>query len=406
MNHFYDEILNGLSELPVSGAPGIMLVNGEKTQAVFTGENPADVFLAAAEYGEGRIFVASHDVYLHWWRTKATGLEGDLINRIVQWLTRGSGADDTNTIEVSKLNDDADLSSYKLIVLSYERFNEKINENLRVYVEDGGALFCSLTPWAFATDLNNFLAFSFLQNYCGILLTDKYFCIPPRVPISHNQAKFSNFHDAVKAVSVDTKELSNFCKTIDCCIENFTKWDISCEHDVSKMKRSLLKQCKQNNSQVIPSQKNPIKNEDTKQLTKLLCKCYIALGEKAPNIEEFPFDFTESPPLKSNVELNLTSKFSERLSTGYYLPAGVQMSLKIIKGNPSGWTCRIGAHTDVLHDQSEFTRWPMCFMEKSMNQKTDLKIKSPFGGLVYFDWYHLFVKNLSLFVFFLLLIIK
>ena len=386
MSFFYEEIFSGLNEIPVAGAPGVIVVNGEKAEAVCTGVSQVDVFLAAAEYGEGRVFVSSHDAYLHWFRTKATDLEGDFINRIVKWLTKGSGADDSNTIEVSKLYDESDLSQYKMIVLSYERFSEKLNENLRAYVDDGGALFCSLTPWAFSKDLNNFLVFSFLRDYCGIVLTDKYFCTPGRIPVTQNKARFSNFRDAVKAVCSNSKEVANFNDTINCCMDSLSKHDISCDHQVSKMKRSIMKQCKDNDLQVVPSQKNPIKIDEAKKLAKLLCKCSIALGEKALNIEEFPFDFKEHPTLKSDVTLKLTSKFNERLSTGYYAPAGVQMTLDVVKGNPNGWLCRIGAHTDILHDQSEYTRWPMCFVEKNMSNKNSLKIKSPFGGLVYFDW--------------------
>jgi CubicO group peptidase (beta-lactamase class C family) len=90
--------------------------------------------------------------------------------------------------------------------------------------------------------------------------------------------------------------------------------------------------------------------------------------------------------LKSNITLQLSSKFNERLSTGYYLPAGVQMTVNVIQGSSNGWTCKIGAHTDILHDTSEYTRWPMCFVEKNMSQRKSLKFKSPFGGLLYFDW--------------------
>jgi hypothetical protein len=386
MSYFYEEIFNGLDEIPVSGAPGILVVNGEKAQAVCTGENQVDVFLAAAEYGDGRVFVSSHDAYLHWFRTKATGLEGDFINRIIRWLTKGSNADNLNTIEASKLNDESDLSQYKMIILSYERFNEKLNENLRAFVDDGGALFCSLTPWAFSNDLNNFLAFSFLRDYCEILITDKYFCPPTRIPVTKNMARFSNFRDAIKAVCRNSKELNNFNETINFCMDSLSKYDISCDHEVSKMKRSLLKQCKENNLQIIPNLKNPIKLDEAKKLTKLFCKCSIALGEKVQNIDEFPFDFKEEPVLKTNITLKLSSKFNERLSTGYYLPAGVQMTVNVIQGSSNGWTCKIGAHTDILHDTSEYTRWPVCFVEKNMSQRKSLKIKSPFGGLIYFDW--------------------
>ena len=121
-----------------------------------------------------------------------------------------------------------------------------------------------------------------------------------------------------------------------------------------------------------------------KQITRLLSNCYIELGEKAPNIEEFPFDFSELPNLLSNVSIRLKSKFSERLSTGYYLPAGVQISIRVTEGNFTGWKCRIGAHSDVLKPESNYKRWPICTTVQ--NLKKELSFTSPFGGLVYFDW--------------------
>jgi hypothetical protein len=80
----------------------------------------------------------------------------------------------------------------------------------------------------------------------------------------------------------------------------------------------------------------------------------------------------------------LTSKFSERLSTGFYLPAGVEISIRVVDGNPKDWKCRIGAHSDVLKPESEYRRWPNCSVVKTL--KKELNFKSSFGGLVYFDW--------------------
>jgi hypothetical protein len=110
----------------------------------------------------------------------------------------------------------------------------------------------------------------------------------------------------------------------------------------------------------------------------------VELGEKAPNIQEFPFDFSEEPELLSDVSIRLTSKFSERLSTGFYLPAGVEISIRVVDGNPKDWKCRIGAHSDVLKPESEYRRWPNCSVVKTL--KKELNFKSSFGGLVYFDW--------------------
>ena len=55
--------------------------------------------------------------------------------------------------------------------------------------------------------------------------------------------------------------------------------------------------------------------------------------------------------------LTLAPSFAERLSTGYYLPAGVSMKLKVLEGDCKGWKVRIGAHTDNIEQRNEYNRW-------------------------------------------------
>ena len=49
--------------------------------------------------------------------------------------------------------------------------------------------------------------------------------------------------------------------------------------------------------------------------------------------------------LLDDVEINITCHYKERLSTGYYLPAGTILGLHVLSDSFNGWSIRIGAHT-------------------------------------------------------------
>lgn len=108
------------------------------------------------------------------------------------------------------------------------------------------------------------------------------------------------------------------------------------------------------------------------------------IGEKAPGIDNFPGDFDQTPELLENVELNLSTKFSERISTGYFLPAGVQLVVELIGGDWKNWGLRIGAHTDDLSGCNELRRWP-CVTSREELKRAKMNVSSPFGGLIYFE---------------------
>ena len=390
MKFFYEEILNGLSDIPVSGAPGIMVVHGENAQAIYTGENTTNVFLAASLFGNGRIFACAHDCYYKWFVEKVGGLEGTFINNVKTWLAQGEQTDDSNVIEATKINDNTDLSNFKIIIWHGGKvISNQVYQNIGEFVLNGGGLFCAMTLWGYMQNnkkkaLKDIQMFNFLKDNAGIILTDKYFGCQTRCAVNKNKAKYSNYQTAVDSVCQNADEISNFCDTIDGCINNMARCNIHDTDAIIKMKEALFKQCESKGWDPVPSKKVPIKNKEIKQITKLLCTCYVELGEKAPNVQEFPFDFDHIPDLISNVTIALNSKYSERLSTGYYLPAGVEISIRVINGQPNDWKCRIGAHTDVLKPDSEYKRWPVCTVAYTL--KTELNFKSPFGGLVYFEW--------------------
>ena len=390
MKFFYEDILNGLTDIPVQGSPGSMVVNGENAQAVYAFENTTKVILAASLLGNGRIFACSHRNYYKWFVGKFDGLEGAFINNVKSWLINGKPVNDFDIIDASNINDKTDLNNFKIISwLGEKNVGNQVNQKIKEFVLNGGGLFCAMTFWSYLQNknivLDNIEMFYFLKDNAGIILIDDYFGCDPVLAVNKNMAQYSNYRTAVDTVCQNPDQVSFFCDTINGGIINMARVNIHDHDAVIKMKKTLLSQCKSKEWDPVPSSKNIIKTNEIKQITKLLGTFYVDLGEKAPNIYEFPFDFDNVPVLISNITLKLKSNFSERLSTGYYLPAGVEISIQVINGQPKDWKCRIGAHTDILHSASEYQRWPELTVAYTL--KTQLNFISPFGGLVYFQWY-------------------
>ena len=142
MNFLYEEILNGLSEIPATGSPGIIVVNGENAQAICTGDSPSNVFLAASLLGKGRVFVCAHDCYYKWFVEKIGGLEGDFINKVKIWLSKNESIDDSAIIEATKLKNDTNFSKYKIILWHGGKvISDQVFQNIREYTINGGGLF-------------------------------------------------------------------------------------------------------------------------------------------------------------------------------------------------------------------------------------------------------------------------
>ena len=64
-NQWRNAILDGVEKIPRFGTPGRQVVIGEKAEPILTGDSPKNVLISAAELGQGRIIVFSHDSYVH-----------------------------------------------------------------------------------------------------------------------------------------------------------------------------------------------------------------------------------------------------------------------------------------------------------------------------------------------------
>ena len=64
-NQWRDAILDGVEKISRFGVPGRQVVCGDNAEPILTAGSPKNVLISAAELGQGRIVVFSHDAYVH-----------------------------------------------------------------------------------------------------------------------------------------------------------------------------------------------------------------------------------------------------------------------------------------------------------------------------------------------------
>ena len=395
-SYFDREILCGLSEIKTPTCPGSLIITGFNAQAVFTGEKSSDVFLAAAEYGRGRVFVAAHESYTEWLKSPTDKLETDLTNNIKNWLSQKSKAQIVTMCDISTIKESSGLSQYDFVKWGMcDSPSETIQEKVLEYIDNGGGLFAAATPWAYSQIFPNKVMddmplYRFLRTHFGIIFTNDYLNLSDTTAVAKNDAKHGTFRRALIEVGSNAQKLNKYISTIDKGIEMIetTIGDGDDESTVRKLLQNLVEELNLKGSSVCPQNGKPVQNEQDKELCKMYCNCLIASfnkNKKAPFIDDFPGDFAESTPtLLTNVSLNIEAEFEERISTGYYLPAGVLANVKVNNSDDlKMWKIRIGAHSDNIANCNEYMRWPVITIVHDL--KDGMEISSPFGGLVYFE---------------------
>lgn len=226
--------------------------------------------------------------------------------------------------------------------------------------------------------------FQFLKQNAGIILTKDVLTVPNEIKIGNNKAKISQFDIAVEKVCANPSNVEKYCNTIFTGIDVLSREGLINKEKILNLKKLLCENCTNSGWNTTPKKDEPVCSLKEKNAVKILGKCMnFAKGEKAPGINSFPGDFEEQPELLKNVELELQTKFKERVSTGYYLPAGVILTVKLISGKNQGWTVRVGAHTDNLSNCDSFKRWPNVCVSRDLAK--EFTMSSPFGGLIYLE---------------------
>ncbi|CAF4188917.1 unnamed protein product, partial [Rotaria sordida] len=132
----------------------------------------------------------------------------------------------------------------------------------------------------------------------------------------------------------------------------------------------------------IPTKASSIKDKSFRQRSIGLCDILCGLSDtKAPDD-----DFDDSPCIETDVTVNIQSKAAnEWYCIGYYVPAGITIQIVVSEQiGASGWSARIGCHSDDLMSCNELRRWHCISTCKSLSGTT-VQMSSAFGGLLFLE---------------------
>jgi hypothetical protein len=406
-----DALFDGLDEIPVDGCPGTLIITDCKAKPLLTANHKAaNVIFGAVEYGMGKIFVASHDSFIEWFdkdEHKANELKAKMIRNLTKWLTTSQVNDDHDVdkpmLNLNDYNTDTCLTDFKILKwIQDTNVDEQLKLKILEYLHNGGSLAIGCTPWGFlqmnpGKSLENLSVFRFLLDHMGIMLTDDcLFISEQKLYVKDNLAKYSSFPELLPKLESLT-DLSPYYGAIDCGLQ-LTKIqnNLVNRNYLYKINTIILNECRTKSIDPFPRDSNLIKNQLNKDLSLLMCRTIIesATGHvKAPYIDAFPGDYSKLPALLDNVEITLDTKYGERISTGYYLPAGITLTLNVIENEEDqDWYVRVGPHTDNINNCDSYSRWPIISTCGKV-KRPQTKFSSPFGGLIYLERYINRLKN-------------
>jgi hypothetical protein len=345
----YKQVLEGLEKVPCDSYPGVCIVAGDSAQSIFSYKKSSSVVIAGANYGKGRLIVACHDAFLNSFDWPTGNVEKKFVQNVKNWLSQGTlSSDHKEIIDFKSIKSSPEYQNkiYKIITITSD---DKIGKNSQIkllnFLEKGGGIFTAVCAWSYAklSNLNGLKMMSiynFLRSNFGIILTEEYiYQCPTEISVKENMAKYSNFDEACQQLCNNEREIdTNWFATVKDVLEVDSK---SVDNNIKAgyvefLLRDLIEKCKKMNLNVSPSEHRSIKIPHEVNYLKVINQCYIRLNKenikvKNPdNIKEFPGDYQTKPQLIEKTEkIKLKTKFDgERLSTGYYLPAGVICHVK------------------------------------------------------------------------------
>lgn len=148
MQELIDLILKNVNQVPKCGIPGSLVVFEPNAYPILTGDDTSSVIFAAAEFGNGRVFAVSHELYIENF-LKYPNEFGFLWPNIKRWLTR-QDLNDTEIKNIQEYSSVSDIpSSTKLInwVGTHNKTDMFIAQFLKNYLSKGGSVICGVCPW-------------------------------------------------------------------------------------------------------------------------------------------------------------------------------------------------------------------------------------------------------------------
>ena len=143
-------ILSRVDFVPRCGNPGSLVVFEQNAYPILSSEEDANsVIFAAAEVGQGRIFITSHEAFIENF-TKSAKDFGQLWSNIKKWLLKGELLNDSEIFNIENVQNISEIPA-KCRLLKWLGAQNKsdlfLNQLLRDYLSAGGAIICGVCPW-------------------------------------------------------------------------------------------------------------------------------------------------------------------------------------------------------------------------------------------------------------------
>ena len=319
-------ILHGIQEVPHIGSLVRLVVYGKASEAILTGDNEEDVFIAAAQLGRGRIVAISDRRYLSQFQD---GNDDPVLNKLQQnikkWVTRDACGTSNKCIAAAgkKLNA-SQLHRHKIIVWDGGRATISSGD-VAAFIRNGGGFVTAVTTWYWLASypgkqLKDMPYYDVLAS-AGITFTrvtvEK---TRDMFPVGRNKAEGSNLWRLVTKGRNNLDQLLN--KFI---LFEEIQWIPNLEStELSDGLDSIFEECDLHVRLNVPTAQTPVKghrNVLILQLWLLIARARNKIS-KARGIASFPGDFTDDSPPTQTRSVNVTSIMNEWHNTGCYAPAG------------------------------------------------------------------------------------
>ncbi|CAF3783478.1 unnamed protein product [Rotaria sp. Silwood1] len=374
-------LFENVTSLSKIGTPGTLIPMTQDTRAVLCGDDSNNVLVVATRFRNGRCLVFAHNGY------PAIFLNNDtknqhFVDNCRRWLSQGKDAQFESIDSIESM----DSVKEKGTILVWNGHNNKSDpfmDDLRGFLQEGGALVCAATAWGWLQRykgkvLSDF-PFACFCDSLGVKLTDNCGRSPDPIPFRPEMIKFKNVCNAAQVLTSEPNNVE-YMAIVGSTIKELN--DTLPDSLIETVQNMILNA----ESDVIPTKTSPIKDQSCRQRSVGLCDMMCGLcNTKAPGINEFPGDFDDTPSMETDVTVNIQSKNSEWYCTGYYVAAGTTMQIDVSEQvGATGWSARIGCHSDDLGKCDQLRRWH-CISSRKPLSGTTIKMSSAFGGLLFLE---------------------
>ncbi|CAF4569935.1 unnamed protein product [Rotaria sp. Silwood2] len=377
-------LFNGISNLRRRGCPGTLIPLTHNTRAVLCGNDSNEVIAVAIRFGDGKCLVFAHCDYPYIFLNGEVD-DQNFVKNCRQWLIQDENAQFVSINDASSMND---VQYYgKILVWDGHCIkDETFMNDLCVYLQQGGALICGSVAWGWLqVNKGKFLSdfpFTRFCDYIGVKVTDNYSNCPDPIPFRSELIEFKNIYHVVQELANDPNNIKNL--TI---IGSALK-------ELGDTLPGVVAETLQNivlnaGNELVPARSCPVLDKSCREQSTGLCGILCGLpGIKACGIHCFPGDFDQPPRIETDVICHIDSNVNEWYCTGftflgYYVAAGIPIKIDIVEQvGATGWSARIGCHSDNLESCDELRRWSCISICKPLTG-TSVRMSSPFGGLLF-----------------------